>query len=137
MADDDSARRQRVLDHPEAERKTEIEPDSLLDNFGREPVAAINGFRCRHHRARRADVRRHFVNLTAPSRLPPVNGPGGAMQLGLGDVAIDRTSSAPTDLTTARRRSRLTICLHAPLICVNSIVPQPPTLFGTCPAPMA
>jgi hypothetical protein len=33
--------------------------------FHREPVAAINGFRTRHHRARRADVRRHVVNLTA------------------------------------------------------------------------
>jgi hypothetical protein len=67
MADDDSARCQQVLDHPQAERKTDREPDSLLDDFGREPVAAINGFRCRHHRARRADVRRHFVNLTAPN----------------------------------------------------------------------
>ncbi len=66
MADDASARRQQVLDHPQAERKTEIEPDSLLDDVGREPVAAINGFRCRHHCAQRADVRRHFVNLTVP-----------------------------------------------------------------------
>jgi hypothetical protein len=33
MADDDSARCQKVLDHPQAERKTEIEPDSLLDDF--------------------------------------------------------------------------------------------------------
>jgi hypothetical protein len=32
MADDDPARRQQVLDHPQAERKTEIEPGSLLDD---------------------------------------------------------------------------------------------------------
>lgn len=67
MADDDPARREQVLDHPQAERKTELETDSLLDDFRREPIAAINGFRCRHHRAQIADVRRHFVNLTVPS----------------------------------------------------------------------
>jgi len=33
MADDDSARRQQILDHPEAERKADREPDSLLDDF--------------------------------------------------------------------------------------------------------
>ena len=68
MADDDSARRQQVLDHPQAERKAEIEPDGLLNDFGREPVASINGFRCRHHRAQIADVRRHFVILTVPAK---------------------------------------------------------------------
>jgi hypothetical protein len=36
------------------------------NDFCREPVAAINGFRCRHHRAQTADVRRHVGNLTAP-----------------------------------------------------------------------
>jgi hypothetical protein len=46
----------------------------------REPVAAINGFRTRDHRARRADVRRHFVNLTVqspdrPSRTNERNNP--------------------------------------------------------------
>jgi hypothetical protein len=33
MADDDSARRQQVLGHPQAERKADREPDSLLDDF--------------------------------------------------------------------------------------------------------
>jgi hypothetical protein len=32
MADDDPARRQQVLDHPQAERKTDRETDSLLDD---------------------------------------------------------------------------------------------------------
>jgi hypothetical protein len=36
------------------------------NDLRREPVAAINGFRCCHHRTRRADVRRHFVNLILP-----------------------------------------------------------------------
>jgi hypothetical protein len=67
MADDDPACRQQVLDHPQAERKAEIEPDRLLDDVGREPVAATNGFRCRHHHAQIADVRRQVVNLTAPA----------------------------------------------------------------------
>jgi hypothetical protein len=59
---------QQVLDHPQAERKAEIEPDSLLDDYGREPVAAINGSPRRDHRARRAHIRRHFVKLTAPTQ---------------------------------------------------------------------
>ena len=32
MADDDPARREQVLDHPQAERKTDRETDSLLDD---------------------------------------------------------------------------------------------------------
>jgi hypothetical protein len=32
MADDDPARRQQILDHPEAERKMDREPESLLDD---------------------------------------------------------------------------------------------------------
>jgi hypothetical protein len=46
---------------------------------GREPVVAINGFRCRHHRAQIADVRRHFVNLTVP--LDPHFGPNATGQI--------------------------------------------------------
>jgi hypothetical protein len=34
MADDDPARRQQVLDHPQAEWTTDREPDSLLDDVG-------------------------------------------------------------------------------------------------------
>ena len=33
---DDPAHRQQVLDHPQAERKTDIEPDNLLDGLSRE-----------------------------------------------------------------------------------------------------
>jgi len=39
------------------------------NDFRWEPVAAINGCRTRHHRARRADVRRRFVNLTVSSQV--------------------------------------------------------------------
>jgi hypothetical protein len=34
MADDDPARRQQFLDHPEAGRKADREPGSLLDDVG-------------------------------------------------------------------------------------------------------
>jgi hypothetical protein len=43
----------------------------VLDDFGGEPAAAINGFRCRDHRAQIADVRRHVVNLTGPGNSAP------------------------------------------------------------------
>lgn len=52
---------------PQAERTTEIKLDSVPDDFDREPIAAIIGFRCRDHHARILDVRRHFVNLTVPN----------------------------------------------------------------------
>ena len=67
MADDDHARRQQVLDHPQTERKTKIQPDGVFNDVRREPVAAMNGCRTRDHRARRAHVRRHVVNLTGPA----------------------------------------------------------------------
>jgi hypothetical protein len=86
IVDDDPARRQQVLDHPQAEWTTDKEPYGLLDDVRQEPVAAINGFRTRHHRARRADVRRHFVNLTGqspdrPSRTHEKNNPASGRLL--------------------------------------------------------
>jgi hypothetical protein len=38
----------------------------VLDDFRREPVAVLDGFRCRDYRARITDVCRHFVYLTVP-----------------------------------------------------------------------
>jgi len=46
------------------------------NDFRWEPVAAINGCRCRHHRARIADVRRHAVTLTLPLQLVRLAGAG-------------------------------------------------------------
>jgi hypothetical protein len=44
------------------------------NDFCREPVAAINGCRCRHHRARRAHVRRDLDSLKVPTHLSrPIN----------------------------------------------------------------
>src|SRR5271165_2215654 len=67
VADDDPARRQQVLDHSQAERKPEIQPNRLLDDLGRKPMAAINGFRRRVHRAQIATNRQKVANLTVPA----------------------------------------------------------------------
>src|SRR5271165_5851430 len=67
VADDDPARRQQVLDHSQAERKPEIQPNRLLDDLGRKPMAAINGFQRRVHRPQIATNRRKVANLTMPT----------------------------------------------------------------------
>ena len=41
VADGDAARGQQLLDHPQAEREAEIEPDGVADDLRREPVAGI------------------------------------------------------------------------------------------------
>src|SRR3954462_9700218 len=41
MADDDAARGQHLLDHAQAEREAEIQPDSVADHLRRETVAGI------------------------------------------------------------------------------------------------
>jgi len=43
VRDNDPARRQKVFDHPQAERKTKIKPDGMSNNFTWEPVAPIKG----------------------------------------------------------------------------------------------
>jgi hypothetical protein len=41
MADDDPARGQHFLDHPQAQREPKIEPNRIADHLGREAMAAI------------------------------------------------------------------------------------------------
>ena len=41
VGDQDAAFRQQILDVAEAQREPDIKPDRLLDDFGREAVAAI------------------------------------------------------------------------------------------------
>lgn len=43
MGDDDTASRQKIFDHAQAEPKTKIKPDGLGNHFSREPVAAVKG----------------------------------------------------------------------------------------------
>jgi hypothetical protein len=45
VTDDDAAGGQHLLDHAQAQRETEIEPDHVADDRGREPVTGIAG-RC-------------------------------------------------------------------------------------------
>ena len=49
VANGDPARRQQVFDHSQAEGKPEIEPNRMLDDLGRKPIAAIDGFRRLDH----------------------------------------------------------------------------------------
>jgi hypothetical protein len=43
MADDDSSGRRQVLDHAQAQRKSEIQPDRMGDDIGWKPMATIEG----------------------------------------------------------------------------------------------
>src|SRR4051794_5847697 len=56
VADDDAACRQHLLDHAQAERKAEIQPNRVADDLGREAVAGIAG----------ANGRRHPLRLPTP-----------------------------------------------------------------------
>src|SRR3954470_14820758 len=52
VADENVASRQHLLDHAQAQREPEIQPDRVADDFGRKPVAGVAG-RCElAHRAR-------------------------------------------------------------------------------------
>src|SRR3954468_6141227 len=51
VADGDAARGQQLLDHPQAEREAEVEPDGVADDLRREAVAGVGGpDRLRHAR---------------------------------------------------------------------------------------
>src|SRR4051795_12023773 len=65
VADDDAARRQHLLDHAQAEREPEIQPDSVADDLGREAIAGIAG----------ANGCRHPLRLPA---LPPIRKPASS-----------------------------------------------------------
>jgi hypothetical protein len=41
IRDDDAALRKKVLDIPEADRESQIQPDGVLDDSRRKPVAAV------------------------------------------------------------------------------------------------
>ena len=49
MADDDPPRRQKVFDHSQAERKSELEPNGVGDDLRRKAMAAIKGILCSGH----------------------------------------------------------------------------------------
>ena len=43
VADDNAAGRQQLLDHAQPERETEIQPDGMADDLGREPITRRSG----------------------------------------------------------------------------------------------
>ena len=70
VGDDDAAGGQQILDHAQAERKAEIQPNRMRDDLGGETMAAgeriTNNLR---HARRIADFRQPSVNVTVPSNL--------------------------------------------------------------------
>src|SRR3954447_2253554 len=76
VADGDAAGGQQLLDHPQAEREAEVEPDRVADDLRREAVTGVGG------RARRRHARpvagpppaRNLprANLTVPLKVPVV-----------------------------------------------------------------
>jgi hypothetical protein len=56
MADLDASRGQHLLDHPKAEWKSEIQSDSMADDFGWEAVAGIARMAGRFHTIAYAQV---------------------------------------------------------------------------------
>src|SRR3954452_9030110 len=65
MADDDAASGQHFLDHAQAQREAEIQPDRVADDLGREAIAGIAG----------ASWYRHLRQLPA---LPPIRKPASS-----------------------------------------------------------
>src|SRR5215213_6783680 len=49
MTDQNASGRQHLLDHAQAERKPEIQPDSMADHFGREAMTGIARVTGRFH----------------------------------------------------------------------------------------
>src|SRR5215510_891185 len=43
VGDDDAAGRQQLLNHAKPERGTEIQPDGMADDLGREPIPGVAG----------------------------------------------------------------------------------------------
>src|SRR3954453_20303720 len=65
VADDDAACGQHLLDHAQAEREAEIQPDGVANDLGREAIAGIAG----------ASWYRHLRQLPA---LPPIRKPASS-----------------------------------------------------------
>jgi hypothetical protein len=51
MRNDDPSRRQHVLDHAQAERKPEIQPNGMGDDFGGKTMASVKRISVSHNRA--------------------------------------------------------------------------------------
>ena len=66
MADQDASGREHLLDHAEAERETEVQPNSMADHFSREAVANVTRMTGRLHPSHMPWSGHSLVNLTMP-----------------------------------------------------------------------
>src|SRR5215468_5784187 len=71
MADDDAAGGKQLLDHTPPKREPKIQPDSVADDLGGEPVTGIAGANsCRHPTRLPTSMREHkrrAAKLTVPA----------------------------------------------------------------------
>jgi hypothetical protein len=56
MRDNNPSCRQHVFDHPQAERKTQIEPDSMRDDFSGKAMAAVQRITVCHGPSSHIDI---------------------------------------------------------------------------------
>jgi hypothetical protein len=63
VADQDASGRQHLLDHAQAQGKTEVQPDGIADNFRRKAVASVARMTRRVHPSRMQGLRHLGVKL--------------------------------------------------------------------------
>ena len=72
VADDDAAGGQHLLDHAQAEREAEVQPNRVADDLGRKAVASVAGEGRRRHPVRLPALlpirKRPAAKLTVPFR---------------------------------------------------------------------
>src|SRR5215471_1609969 len=71
VGDDDAAGRQQLLNHAKPERETEIQPDGMADDLGREPIPGVAGASgCPHPTGLLTPIcpRKRPAKLTVPAR---------------------------------------------------------------------
>src|SRR5687768_6454632 len=103
MADEDAAGGEHLLDHAQAEREAEVEPDHVADDLGREAVAGVAGAGGRRHPARLSVLtpsrKPAGSNLTVPAPLPTLRrDPRGARRTArgrCGSLLLHRGGLAP------------------------------------------
>jgi Domain of unknown function (DUF6398) len=96
VADDDAAGGQHLLDHAQAEREAEVQPNGVADDLGRKAVASVAGEGRRRHPVRLPALlpirKRTAAKLTVPV--------GGIVYV-LGRINFLGDRSFPPYMTTA------------------------------------
>jgi len=71
MTDLDAAGRQHLLDHPQAQRETEVQPHGMADHLSWKAMTGIARITRRFHPSRMAPCGHRRVNLTVPRAAKP------------------------------------------------------------------